>query len=360
MSPRKVPCAGCKAIVSEDGAYMRCKKCKQIYDVFCANIDKDMFDKSSDELKKSWVCVECRSKIPKGDNSHIPVRQQHIQGQGTSSDNPDISMHSPAYVTLRTGARKVCDQNVTNKNILQDMKETVIEELKKIQVDFEEQLVCKISNLIAEQFLSFKTEIFDKLTLITSKVVLLEEQSKLKIDNDRPSEPVQNKKNTKVGSSKRKSDSPAVTLTHAPKKPEGDLPTAGPSVANLSDESTDRDAWEEVRRKRSRAPVPSVLRGTAAPGSTQLQASETRRLVQEGTTSEQVRNHLRSICDGDICTVDELKSRGRYASFKLEVPSKNVDSVMSSENWAENICVKPWRQNFRAKAKSAPSPSPIS
>ncbi|KAL4707843.1 hypothetical protein ACJJTC_001789 [Scirpophaga incertulas] len=294
MSPRKVPCAGCKAIVSEEDAYMRCKKCKQIYDIFCANMNKDMFDKSSDELKKSWVCVECRSKIPKGDNSHTPVRQQHIQAQGTSSDNPDISMHSPAYVTLRTGARKVCDQNVTNKNILQDMKETVIEELKKIQVDFEEQLVCKINNLIAEQFFSFKTEIFDKLTLITSKVVLLEEQSKLIIDNDRPSEPAQDKKNvnsaipapennvlkhiphakpkTKVGSSKGKSDSPAVRLTHAPKKPEVDLPTPRPSVANLSDESTDRDAWEEVRRKRPRAPVPSVLRGTAAPGSTQLQA----------------------------------------------------------------------------------------
>ncbi|KAL4702548.1 hypothetical protein ACJJTC_007157 [Scirpophaga incertulas] len=230
MSPRKVPCAGCKAIVSEDGAYMRCKKCKQIYDIFCANINKDMFDKSSDELKISWVCVECRSKIPKGDNSHTPVRQQHIQAQGTSSDNPDISMHSPAYVTLRTGARKV---------------------------DFEEQLVCKINNLIAEQFLSFKTEIVDKLTLITSKVVLLEEQSKLIIDNDRPSEPAQDKKNvnsaipapennvlkhiphvkpkTKVGSSKGKSDSPAVTLTHAA------------NVANLSDESTDRDAWEEIQ-----------------------------------------------------------------------------------------------------------------
>ncbi|KAL4704938.1 hypothetical protein ACJJTC_013395 [Scirpophaga incertulas] len=251
MSPRKVPCAGCKAIVSEDGAYMRCKKCKQIYDIFCANINKDMFDKSSDELKKRGYVWNVAAKYLK--------------------------------VIIRTPQ---CANNISNGR-------------------------------------------------------------------------------TKVGSSKGKSDSPAVTLTHAPKKPEGDLPTARPSVANLSDESTDRDAWEEVRRKWSRAPVPSILRGTAAPGSTQLQASERWSYlhlyyVQEGTTSEQVRNHLRSICDNNICTVDELKSRGRYASFKLGVPSKNVDSVMSSENWAENICVKPWRQNFRAKAKSAPSPSPIS
>lgn len=95
-----------------------------------------------------------------------------------------------------------------------------------------------------------------------------------------------------------------------------------------------------------------VRRGTAAPGATPLCAAE--RLsqlhlyyVQEGTTAEQVRSHLTSICSSDVCTVEVLKSRGNYSSFKLGVPSKCSELVLSPNNWAKDICIKPWRQNFR-------------
>lgn len=95
-----------------------------------------------------------------------------------------------------------------------------------------------------------------------------------------------------------------------------------------------------------------VRRGTAAPGTTALCAAERRRqlhlyYVQEGTTAEQVRAHLTTICGSDVCTVDSLKPRGSYASFKLGVPTKFSELVLSPDNWAEDICVKPWRQNFR-------------
>lgn len=66
-----------------------------------------------------------------------------------------------------------------------------------------------------------------------------------------------------------------------------------------------------------------------------------------------MRAHLQFISGNNECTVEELKSRGRYSSFKLGVPSKIADNVLSPNNWAEDICVKPWRQNFCAKEKSA-------
>lgn len=119
---------------------------------------------------------------------------------------------------------------------------------------------------------------------------------------------------------------------------------------------TDKDEWIEVKRGKGRASVPGVLRGTAAPGATALCASERWRhlhlyYVQEGTTVEQVRAHLSSLCGSDACTVEELKSRGRYTSFKLGVPSKYAEVVMSATSWAQDICVKPWRQNFRTKER---------
>ncbi|KAL4718650.1 hypothetical protein ACJJTC_012977 [Scirpophaga incertulas] len=390
MTPRKVPCAGCKAQVSENGAYMRCKRC-MIYDIFCANVNGEMYDKLSDEHKKSWMCVECRSKIPKSGNSQTPVRQQLNQELSTPNVLPDISMHSPDtpgpdYVTLRTGARKDCYQNLTHKSVLDDMKESVVLELKKMQADFQTQLLNRINSLLTEQFLSFKKEICDKLVVLTNKAVQLEEQLKFTVDDNRPTEPTKTKGNVnnasqtpenKVAEHKphpkpkstvanKKFEIPPVALSHVPgKKVQEELPSTRPAESNLGDESTINGTWEKVRRRRSRASVSGVLRGTAAPGSTLLQASERWSYlhlyyVQEGTTGEQVRNHLTSICGSDICTIEELKSRGRYASFKLGVPFKNVESVMSPNNWTENICIKPWRQNFRAKAKSAPSSSPIS
>lgn len=131
--------------------------------------------------------------------------------------------------------------------------------------------------------------------------------------------------------------------------------SASASTMNSQDcEGSDEGNWEEVKRKRSRFSLPGVLRGTAAPGSTLLHAAERRRYlhlyyVREGTTDEQVRQHLTSICGSGECTVEKLKSRGLYSSFKLGVPLKHADNIMSSDNWAEDICVKPWRQNFRAK-----------
>lgn len=114
-------------------------------------------------------------------------------------------------------------------------------------------------------------------------------------------------------------------------------------------------AWTEVRRKRTRASLPAattVLRGTAAPGTTALSAAERVKFlhlyyVRQGTTAEQVRAHLTTVCGDDVCTVETLKARGNYASFKLGVPYKQVDRVLEVSNWAEDICVKPWRQSFR-------------
>lgn len=144
------------------------------------------------------------------------------------------------------------------------------------------------------------------------------------------------------------------------------LPTTTNKDETTVETATTDGDWTEVRlgqryaRTSHQEGPRDVLRGAAAPGSTMLCAAERLRYlhlyyVQVGTTADQVRAHLNTICGSDICTVETLKARGNYASFKLGVPFKLADMVLTATNWAEDICVKPWRQNFRNSRKSVSS-----
>lgn len=127
---------------------------------------------------------------------------------------------------------------------------------------------------------------------------------------------------------------------------------------SLNDSNTrkNNEEWVEVARRRPRSPPQGLLRGTAAPGTTELQASERQRhfhlfYLKIGTTEEQVRNHLKKVTQCDACKVESLKARGPYASFKLSVPFKVSESVLAPDSWPEDVCIKPWRRPFRPDEK---------
>lgn len=131
----------------------------------------------------------------------------------------------------------------------------------------------------------------------------------------------------------------------------------------LSEQSNDEPAvkdnnqWTEIQRKRTRAPI-NVVKGTAAPGKTILEASERIKYyhlyyVKQGTTDQMICDHLRSIFSKKVGSVETLQSKGPYASFKIGVPSKLSDQLLAVDNWAEDICIKPWRNNFRGNTKES-------
>lgn len=129
--------------------------------------------------------------------------------------------------------------------------------------------------------------------------------------------------------------------------------TAALPMIHARDNNNDLD-WVEIKRKKSRRAPDNVTRGTALAGSTvcALAAAERKSYlhlyyVQTGTTAEQVIAHLRKICVDDKCSAEVLRSRGDYASFKLTVPTKNVENYMKPEHWAEDVHIKPWRSGFR-------------
>lgn len=164
---------------------------------------------------------------------------------------------------------------------------------------------------------------------------------------------------------------PSATLVLAPRDValKADLPVTvsqllspGPSApvgVDSRGELEEYKDWIEVKssRKGLRASRPSVLSGTASPSANLLRAAERRQhlhlcYLEEGTTGDQVRAHLTTICGEDVCFVEALKARGSYASFKLGVPSKLIECVLTPANWTRGICVKPWRQKFRGRSES--------
>lgn len=133
-------------------------------------------------------------------------------------------------------------------------------------------------------------------------------------------------------------------------------PTAMIHSQPESDDNTGE--WTEINRRPRRAPT-NVIRGTAAPGSTACTIVAAERkcylhlyYVHIDTTAEQVLSHLNNICLGNKCVVVALKSRGDYASFKLTVPSKDVEKYLSPEHWAEDVHIKPWHSGFRKSQKA--------
>lgn len=162
--------------------------------------------------------------------------------------------------------------------------------------------------------------------------------------------------NRKLGAAET-SDATATSSMQNMKKDNSGNRTGTSEIRDASDES---NGWTEVKRKRTvRSALSHATRGSAAAGSTQLEASEwLRRIhlfyVKQGTTENQVKSHLESITGSgsEGIEVEALKPRGPYASFKLSVPSRFFDQVMAPESWPLNVCVKPWIQTFRRREEN--------
>ncbi|XP_026333713.1 uncharacterized protein LOC113240589 [Hyposmocoma kahamanoa] len=358
MTTRKttLSCAGCQSAINTGDPFMSCVKCKLTYELLCANYTEDAYDALSPEIKLSWVCVECRSKIPKGDNSNTPVRQYFMQ-DSTTRDCHDFSNSSPDNVTVRTGRRYGQSSDNDGMNCpLQTPQLSIVKALREAQVEFEERLTLKISKLFFEHFNSLKIDLLERVNCLSNRVDELQRTingyataSKV-TKKDKPS------KNTTVAAKPKINDIDRQTLparreNRKQQRQNVSTPTSTSTPTAKSDyasavKSADLVSndgigeWTEVRRRKpslsARVSLPGVLRGSAAPGATLLSAAEKRTYL-----------HLKEICGSDACTVEALKARGNYASFKLAVPPELTDLILSPENWAVDICVKPWRQYFR-------------
>lgn len=460
---------------------MSCSICKGVSDLFCASITEKDFKTYSPDQLTNWLCIECRCKRPKFDNTHTPVRDN----RGINSViHPTIPLDDRNQnVTLRPsnksdGSLKTSTSSLPPENQFPEtIRKIVAEELTRQLVALEQHLTTIFSNnhrALHDNFTELysrmdtleygltncrvdiaKTlekppcdqsglEVLSGVTIIERKLdtaptktgwdskhltdATVMQSSSIKkagnsshdtayvpslrsplliesvpnkgvsssvrlatITNSRPDvagtsrpQPAHQRKKPNATTTKSRTNVQVkkVVTSAAPPTTQALPPTSNritslpPDTAvndeeeSISDDlvkgpapsscpaskARDDDKWTEVTGKRPRKSDPNVSRGTAAPGSTGLEASERLQYlhlcyVKQGTTEDMVLDHLKTICGDDQCTAQLLKSRGNYASFKLSVPMKWSQSVLAPENWTQDICVKPWKRLFRDKGE---------
>lgn len=103
--------------------------------------------------------------------------------------------------------------------------------------------------------------------------------------------------------------------------------------------------WQEVLAKKKKQKRPTSIRCTGGPSITALRAVESRKhihLWNMVSSAEEVKAYLEELCERHTCTVEELKSRGNYKSFKLGVPDAFYDKCLSADVWPDNARIKMW------------------
>lgn len=111
---------------------------------------------------------------------------------------------------------------------------------------------------------------------------------------------------------------------------------------------TDNEGWKDVRHKRRKPIVGTHIEnnGTTLVGVPKMAVLHVSRLAPE-TTSEIMKNYLKShFPEVSVETVNS-KYPERYASFKISIYDRNFKSAMNPELWPRDCCVE--RFFFRRK-----------
>lgn len=372
-----VACAGCLGKI--DGRrFLQCSFCRQTYDLECANVsEKRFYNIMPQERRDAWKCQSCICQQPKGGNINTPVRGAAPDDSPNGGVESNESINSTFLdqttadsvdrVTVRRRPVTLNQSDYLSGTLddtayLDNIRGIVREELNQI---VNERLGFLISNAIKEQLGSLITAVADlnvRVTALENKFSLMSNSSPttvpLALVASNSSLTFRDQSGSarvppqRVAVNNALPPPPTVQTAEAATPPQ----TAEAQASNQRDSSIpgDEQGWTEVKKRPRK--LSGVMRGTAAPGATQLQASERRQYVHVyylkiGTTVEQICSHLKSILDADVCTAEALKARGDYASFKLSVPSNFVKRVMDPANWPMDICIKPWRQTFRSKTE---------
>lgn len=326
---------------------------------------------------ESWVCPECRCAAKKGgNNSSTPVgysKKAHDSSNITFRKklHSDVEMeqsrvrdNGEMLDEMRSMKREMMVLQQTLQKCISIIKhnETKIEHYVAKMESLENKLVCyelsnsplvakltaeveKHSNKVVSPHNNDKAENCDVNIATSQNPVLNKDKlgtkgAKKKIIPTQPphttditassSQASKSNKSNKSESS-RKQNTTVVSNVEV-------VLESGAPISHTQD-----DKWTEVQRKRPRRSAPMC--GTAGPNVTTLKAVEPRKylhLWNMVSNAEDVSKYLRILCPDGSCTVEELKPKGDYKSYKLGVPEAYYDTCFSVDVWPINAKIKAW------------------
>ena len=169
-------CAACRSTIEDDNC-LECTACSFFYHFLCVGVSPTELDTLTTNIIINWLCPECRTKKPRGDNSNTPVRPSTPASGGNADANvtmrrgkqgrprPQPTLAAP----LPTSAPIVCSgSDVTQEDlraiIRKEIRDSLKEYVMEIKNDLNRELKAvrnKIGSLTDS--LNFISDSFEKL-----------------------------------------------------------------------------------------------------------------------------------------------------------------------------------------------------
>lgn len=365
-------CSACfsELLVGEEFLQCMVKTCSKSYHYECTN-------KSLSEVEKStWVCPECTCAAKKGGaNCETPV--------GTPACIKNVTQRKPSSIQAPSQCSPV-------ENITMSMPARLeIQLLREHITSLTERLTDAVSTI--ERYHLALTECTNKVEVVSVRLYELEchiRSQNFPVTSSPPRIPYSEVVKSPVkrdpvsghtGSSSRgKEQSSSVNETPVNRDPvcghtgssarASEQSSTGKSLLNgnasksarpFKGENSGKDVGhvpaldmfppeqecdnphsQDRGKKQKRL---TSVRCTAGPDITSLKAVEYRKYIHLWNMvsgADEVKEYLQTLCPNGTCTVEELKSKGDYKSYKLGVPAAVYDKCLSANAWPENARVK--------------------
>ncbi|KAI5652080.1 hypothetical protein NE865_00418 [Phthorimaea operculella] len=386
-----VKCGKCKTMTACK-QILQCRECKHQYCLNCAGVDFRRYYIMTAEAKSCWKCRACYAKLP----PYNTVKKSVSPLPPASSVNEILSTLDRSNVTIRSKQVPNLDDSTVENNVISEL----VMEMKALR-----EQVTLLNNRLGEVAASVD-RCHDKIDSCNEKLVGMEKQIQnhdlthnnqtlshcdqnsdnstnnivVKPQPKRPKRKLAPPLNTSLGTN-RNTSSPSAN-SDIPVRPSSNIDTttetnsssdkatnnsqeprdgvvyenkSNPIVIEADDDDgeTKHGPWIDVMPKKRRN---QSQRCTAGPNITTLKAVEANKIIHlwnMASGPEEVLAYLKTLCPTGKCTVDELKPRGDYKSYKIMVPEVYYDKCLSIDVWPVNARVKPWtsfrhsRKNFR-------------
>lgn len=370
-------CVACRGDLHVGEEYLECMldSCGKLYHYLCINKVLDV------EERVSWVCPECRSVRKEVRNCDTPVGPVACsQSLNITMRNPAVRLFSasespmeqkPEQTILHEQISKLTDLLTSAYSSITQYQSALGEYTKKLEV-----VDARLKNLENRPNSALQCQCQCQCSPATTRSMSLapaEPQQQLSEDDcgivqKVPTPKTKRKRkttksafaaNTDLGTPVpvAPSNSSSVVLLSSefpplPKsqasKSTGVLPEIRDTAENIdgsgcAQEEKSENEWTTVHNRKPKRPA--YIRGAAGPSITSLKAVEYRKFIHlwnMESGAADIQNYLQNLCSAGTCTVDELKPKGNYKSFKIGIPAADYEKCLSPGIWPENAKVKPW------------------
>lgn len=336
-------CSGCTRELDVGDEYLQCmaKTCCKLYHVLCINKTPTFEDRNT------WVCPECCNTFKKGGRNYdIPV------GTPVTTNNITIRKKKEKSEVSIPPPESSGESLVLEMQLIRNQMAVLAEQLAEAV-----SIVAKYQAAFADCSKKFEN-VSERLVQLELPSPCLcrcadpgpEESGRLTASNEQIAE----RKHRTLDSVKTApiTDKPVVdmddvtpsrmTYAAVSSQSRNGNNTLQEDRITLANERAATGEWQEVRSRKKRF---SSVRCTAGPQVTSLRAVEYRKYIHLWNMAsgvDEIRAYLQLLCPEKNCTVEELKPKGEYKSYKIGVPQELYEKCLSAEVWPENARVKAW------------------